>query len=324
MKVKDQVLALLEEQRDVYLSGAELARRLGVSRAAVWKGVEALREEGFRIDAVSNRGYRLAPGSEVFSPRSIARYLGADSPFQIRAVPVTGSTNDDLKALAAAGAPEGTVLAAEAQTGGKGRLGRSFFAPAGSGVYFSLLLRPRCRAEEAIFITTAAAVAVCEAVEALAGGRAEIKWVNDIWREGRKVCGILTEAAADLESGALEYAVLGIGVNLREPERGFPRELRDVAGALFKNEEPPREARSRLTAEILKRFWAYYLELEKKTFLEPYRKRSLLPGREVLVLRGEESRKALALEVDERCRLLVRYEDGTEEALSSGEVSIRL
>lgn len=214
------------------------------------------------------------------------------------------------------------VLLAQEQTQGKGRLGRTFFSPKGTGLYMSVLLRPRFSAEEALSITTAAAVAVAEAVDQVTGQHARIKWVNDVYLRGRKVCGILTEAAVDFESGGLQYAVLGMGINIREPEGGFSPELAQVAGALFPGEVPA-GARTRLAAAILNRFFSYYQALPDRTFMKAYAERSLLTGMEVTYTQGDRAGEGLVLGVDEEARLLLRLPDGREQAFSAGEVQIK-
>ena len=251
----------------------------------------------------------------------VRRYLGAlAGTIPLEVLPVCASTNLELKARAAA-LPAWHTLIARRQTGGRGRMGRSFYSPEGSGLYMSVLLRPQLAAEDAPLITTAAAVAVCRAAEALGSDRAEIKWVNDVLIRGKKVCGILTEAAAGTAPGTLDWAVLGVGINVTEPAGGFPADIAAVAGAVFPS--PGQELRARLAAEFLRQFYVIYTALPDRAFAAEYRSRSCLAGRYVDVLRGETSRRALALGVDDACRLLVRYEDGTEEALFSGEVSIR-
>lgn len=232
-----------------------------------------------------------------------------------------GSTNDELKARAEAGAAEGEVLIARQQTAGKGRLGRSFYSPKGTGLYVSLVLRPAFPAEQALLITTAAAVAVAEAIGALTGRRAKIKWVNDVYLEGRKVCGILAEAAMDFAHQRLRYVVLGIGVNLLEPPGGFPENIRAVAGALF-TQAPPEDALCRLAAEILNRFFGYYWALPHTGFMAEYRARSLLDGLTVRFAQGSETFTGTALGVDDEVRLRVRLPDGTERCFASGEVTV--
>lgn len=323
MSVKDEILRIFESSRDRRVSGAELAAALGVSRNAVWKAVNALRAEGYAIDAAPRRGYRLSGQTDILSAQGIARFLPPELPLRLDVRREVDSTNLIAKRLGAQGEPEGLVVVAEAQSAGRGRLGRSFLSPAGTGTYMSLLVRPRLTAADSLWLTTAAAVAVAEAIEAVSGREARIKWVNDVYVNDRKVCGILTEAALDLESGALEYAVVGIGINVRPPAGGFPPELRDIAGAVLPAGNADADARSRLTAEVLRRFWAYYRALPAHPFHAEYCRRSWVVGREITVIQGAASRPARAVGIDAECRLLVEYPDGSRDALASGEVSVR-
>ncbi len=204
------------------------------------------------------------------------------------------------------GAPEGLVLIAQAQSAGRGRGGHSFFSPQG-GLYLSILLRPEIGLRQAVRLTAMAAVAACRAAENVSGAELRIKWVNDLWRDGRKVCGILTEAALDMESGMLDYAVLGLGFNITAPPDGWPAELQDVAGALF-DDAPPPGARAALAAAFLNEFWALYHGVPKPEYLPEYRARQALLGQTVTVTpRNGTPRKAEALDIDEDCRLVVRF-----------------
>lgn len=323
MTVQDHLRELLESNKSVFLSGAEIARRLGVSRNAVWKAIKSLQADGYPIEAVPNRGYCLAASSDVLSESGIRRYLtGEAAALDLRVYDEVDSTNLVLRKLADAGAPEGTVVVASRQSGGRGRRGRSFFSPEGTGVYVSLLLKPKIAPDDATLITTTAAVAVCGAAEALSGRKAEIKWVNDVFMDGKKICGILTEGAFDMESGLFEYAVLGTGINVYAPEGGFPEEIRGIAGSVLS--APATDAKNRAIAEYLNRFLPLYRDLGGKETIAEYRRRSFVIGRNVTVLAGDRATPARALDVDERCRLVVEYRDGTREALSSGEISIRL
>ncbi len=323
MTVQDHLRELLEANKSVFLSGEEIARRLGVSRNAVWKAIHSLKADGYPIRAVPNRGYCLAGSSDVLSESGIRQYLtGEARALSLRVFDSVDSTNLVLRRLAGEGAPEGTVVVAAEQTGGRGRKGRSFFSPQGTGVYISLLLKPKIAADDATLITTTAAVAVCGAVEALSGKSAGIKWVNDVFLGDKKVCGILTEGSFDMESGQFEYAVLGTGINVYEPAGGFPEEIRPIAGSVLPSSTP--DGKNRMIAEFLNRFLPLYRTLGNEQTNAEYRRRSFVPGRSILVLRGGSATPARALEVDARCRLVVEYEDGATEALSSGEISIRL
>ena len=321
MSVADKVLELLENANHP-VSGEEMAQQLGITRNSVWKAVGKLKEQGYEIEAATNRGYRLVSEKNVLTPQGVRRLL--TGPARRCAIDVQDSvtsTNTLLKQIAEHGGAEGMVLIAHQQTQGKGRLGRAFFSPKGTGLYLSVLLRPRFSAEEALSITTAAAVAVAQAIDAVTGEHAQIKWVNDVYLRGRKVCGILTEAAVDFESGGLQYAVLGMGVNVREPEGGFSPQLRDIAGALYRDQVPP-GARTRLAAEILNRFFTWYEAMPARPFMEEYRRRCLLTGLEVTYTQGERSGRCRVLGVDEEARLQVRLPDGRETAFSTGEVQL--
>lgn len=328
MNTREKLLELLESNRGEYFSGEEIAGRLNVSRTAVWKAVKSLQNAGYAIDAVTNKGYCLSRDTDILSAQGIRKYLRVSreqvSEPDIFVLNMAGSTNAVVREAADSGMPEGYTVLSNEQSAGRGRLGRSFYSPRGTGIYMSMLLRPgNCSAKQAVRITTMAAVAVCEAIEAVAGERAQIKWVNDIYVRDKKVCGILTEGAFGLESGLLEYAVLGVGINVYQPEGGFPEELRDIAGAVLADRRE--DVKNRLTAEFLNHFYRYYDDRrhDAADYVEEYRRRSLVTGRRIAVLSGNKTRGAVALGIDDECGLLVRYDDGGEARLSSGEISIR-
>lgn len=247
-------------------------------------------------------------------------------PFSVTAYKEVDSTNTVARKAAADGAPEGTVILAEMQQGGRGRMDRVFFSPAGTGLYMSVVLRPAADTSP-LYITTAAAVAVAESIEAVAGVQASIKWVNDIYCHGKKVCGILTEGAFDSSCSTLQYAILGIGINILEPPGGFPRELSARAGAVFGAKNPPPDyPRETLAADILTRFWGYYVRLSEKPHLSAYRTYSFLGGRtvEVLDITGKAAYEARVIGITDEFGLTVETPDGQCRVLSSGEVSLRL
>lgn len=324
MNTKQEILTILEKQKGESISGARIAEQIHVTRSAVWKGIKALRDEGYPITAGTNRGYRLDTASDIFSAAAVSSLLtGPAAALMPEVRPEVSSTNTVLKEAARQDAPTGTVLIALAQTAGKGRMGRSFYSPIGTGLYLSLLLRPQMTLEHSTLLTTVAAVAVAKAIEDVTGLPADIKWVNDVYRNGKKLCGILTEASVDFESGTLEYAVVGIGVNLTDPEGGFPKEIRQVAASLYGSGAVPGGVKTRLCAGILNYFMEYYEKLPETAFLKEYRKRSFLLGRDIYVLKKDGPIRARAEAVDEQVRLVVSYPDGHREALSSGEVSVR-
>ena len=324
MTTKEKLLALLEDSKGTFFSGEEIARTLQVSRAAVWKAVNALREDGYTIDAATNKGYRLSPDSDILSPQGIRRFLKPEyRDLDLTVLPTAPSTNALVREKANQGYPEGCVIVACEQTAGRGRYGRQFFSPVDSGVYLSLLLRPTAYSpQQATCLTAAAAAAMCQAIEAVTGQQPGIKWVNDIFLHGKKVCGILTEAAVGLETGTLNYMVLGAGVNLYPPAEGFPEEIQSIAGSVLERSCP--EAKNRLVGEFLNRFWDFYTHPECRTYLEDYRSRSLAVGRRVTVLSNGQAVSAYAYGIDDDFRLLVRYDSGKTEALSYGEIRIQL
>ena len=285
MTTKEKLLALLEDSKGTFFSGEEIARTLQVSRAAVWKAVNALREDGYTIDAATNKGYRLSPDSDILSPQGIRRFLKPEyRDLDLTVLPTAPSTNALVREKANQGRP-------------------------------SVCSQATC-------LTAAAAAAMCQAIEAVTGQQPGIKWVNDIFLHGKKVCGILTEAAVGLETGTLNYMVLGAGVNLYPPAEGFPEEIQSIAGSVLEHSCP--EAKNRLVGEFLNRFWDFYSRPECRAYLEDYRARSLAIGRNVTVLSAGRAVSAYAYGIDDDFRLLVRYENGDTEALSYGEIRIQL
>ena len=229
------------------------------------------------------------------------------------------STNDIIKEMANGGAPEGSVVIADEQTNGRGRLGRSFMSPGGTGLYMSILLRPELSASDALLITTAAATAVAKAIEKHTGKATCIIWVNDVFLNGKKVCGILTEGKVSPD-GTLEYAVLGIGVNLKEPKDGFG-ELSNIAGAIFEDEKVDRDT---VANDILENFFGYYQSIETKPHYSDYIARDMIGGKNVTVYRaGEPLYDAKVLGISEDFSLVIDH-DGKKENLASGEVSVRI
>lgn len=328
MGYQEQLLEILELNRGTFLSGEALAKQMYVSRNAVWKAIKKLREAGYPITAVTNKGYALAMDSDILSAASIAAQSDNADRLHIRVENCVTSTNTILKEEAAKGAPEGTLLVSLEQTAGRGRMGRTFLSPKQTGIYMSLILRPRMEAKDALMLTTSVAVAVCETISELTGREAGIKWVNDIFLDGRKVCGILTEASIDFETQGLEYAVVGLGVNLSEPQGGFDKSISGIAGSLFSEQAIPMGFREKLIAGIVDRFLYHYDHLLERSFLESYRAHSILIGRLVTVIdnihASGESRRARVLAIEDDCSLLVELPDGTQEKLSSGEVSLKL
>lgn len=323
MSVKEEVLCALEENRGGLISGGALSERLGVSRTAVWKAIDALRESGMEIESVPGEGYRLRESDDSLTDSGIAVGLRTEALGRsLLVLDEVGSTNTLMKQEHVARA-EGFTIVTARQTAGRGRLGRSFASPDG-GLYMTVLLRPELPLARLNFLTIAAAVAVCRAVEDCCGFLPRIKWVNDVLQNGKKLCGILTEASIEGETGALDYVIVGIGVNLRFDPAAAP-ELAEIAGGLADFAPAPR--RAALAAAILNRLEEQYVHLrtgETGPVIEAYRGLLCCVEREVTVLENGVGTPAYCTGVDDEGHLLVRMADGTERALHSGEISIRL
>lgn len=322
MELKQQILKILEDSRGTYINGALMAKKLYVSRNAVWKNIRQLQNEGYNITAVRNLGYCLDYATDILTAESISPYLRAKArDFNIDVRKTVTSTNTLAKEMAIAGAPEGTVIIAAEQTEGRGRMGRSFYSPASTGLYLSIILRPTLNLDDSMLITTTAAVAVAQAIEKITNKAVQIKWVNDLFIDGKKVCGILTEASLNIENGGLEYAVVGIGINITTKD--FPDEIKEIAGSILSEKPDDKPITSVLAAEVLNNLADSMESITDRTYLSKYKKRSFLPGEKIYVLRGNNSFPAKAVDIDDRARLIVEYPDGKKEALSSGEVCIR-
>lgn len=335
MTIKDQVLLLLESHRGEFFSGQEIAGKLSVTRAGIWKAVKGLQKEGYAIEAVNNKGYSLQKAPDVLSAAYIGQKLKENGiELTVQVEKKVDSTNNVLKQYAAEGEKRNMVLLTEKQSAGRGRRGRSFYSPEGTGLYLSLLLHPDVGPEEGTMLTTLTAVAAAKAIEKTMGEPVQIKWVNDVWLRGRKISGILTEGSASLEEGRLEYVIVGIGINIYEPPGGFPEELKEVAGAVFTSHIPRENFRNRLSAEFLISFMKYYENFPSKDYLEEYRNRLFVIGKRVRIITyggascedGAQTGREYAqvLGINDACHLQVRYDDGTVEFLSSGEISIKM
>ncbi len=328
MTLREEVLDKLEDYKGEFISGEVLAAELNVTRNAVWKAVRALRSDGCRIEAVPNRGYRLTSDTVTITKNGIIKYLRSPDSFNINIYGSLDSTNTQLKRAALDGAPEGTVIIAERQSAGRGRLGRSFFSPPHGGIYMSILLRPLVSLpgllpSDAVMITSAAAVAVCRAIEEVTSKHVLIKWVNDVYYQNKKICGILTEGAVSLEANGFDYIIVGIGINVLGGE--LPRELEGIAGALYdaRDQEYTNRIRHKIVARILDNFSDIYRG-GLRSFVPEYRRRSLILGKDVNVIQGDTARPGKAVGINDDCSLSVLFENGEMESISSGEVSVRL
>ena len=315
---KQDVLALLEQAGEP-ISGEQLCKRLGVTRAAVWKAIEALRSDGYDIEAATRRGYRLR--TKPLTKQALDEALkDAGWREKILVLPEVDSTNNYLKTLAANGAPDGTAVLSLQQTAGRGRRGRSFLSESG-GLYLSFLLRPNVPASQLLHLTALAGLCVCNAVEQTTGMQAGIKWPNDPVLNGKKLCGILTELSMSLETQEPEYVVVGIGVNCNQAV--FPPEL-DMATSL-RIETGECVDVNLVAAALLRELHQMREEFltKKGAWVQAFSEKCLTVGRDIQILRGGEAVAAKATGIGPDAELLVEYPDGTRGAVDSGEVSVR-
>ena len=318
MKTYEHVYHILSKSPD-FVTGESLAKSLGVSRTAIWKAIQTLQEQGIDITSVRKKGYYLEKG-DILLPQDISKQLNIPVYFN----PDSNSTQLDAKHGMEKNNPTPALYLASSQKAAKGRFERHFFASPQGGIYMSIHLKPNCHFEELPPYTMMAAAAIVKAIQRLTGINTEIKWVNDIYIEGKKVCGILTEAAFNIETSKLDYAIVGIGINVCPPEGGFPEDISEIATAIFEKSSDAVNKRSILVGHLLNYFMEYYESFDKRAYLDEYISRSMIIGQPISVLSNGTSRNALALEIDKECHLKVRYEDGSEEWLNSGEVSTKI
>ena len=312
MILKEYVLNRLQQESGEYISGQELAQGAGKSRAAVWKAVKALQKEGYDICAVTNRGYALTENNDLISESRIAAEMKHD--IKVFYYPEADSTNTQAKRLIDGGENDTFLVTADRQTAGRGRQGKSFYSPARTGIYMTLAVHPNTRLKNAVTATTAAAVAVCRAIERLTEAKPRIKWVNDVYCRNRKICGILTEAITDFELGIVTSIVVGIGININTAS--FPEDVEN-AGALNANVKRA-ELIGAVADELLNIIFGDYSD-----FIDYYRSHSMILGKNINYIEKGRVTPAVAVEIDETGGLVVKNADGEIKTLRSGEISIR-
>lgn len=323
--MRGKILELLKKKGAGYLSGEEIAHRLGITRAAVWKQVQSLRGDGYAIESRSKSGYALKSEPKRLLARNIQDGLQTEClGHELLVYDAVDSTNEILKKLAMEGAAEGTVVVAEAQGKGKGRLARAFFSPPFKGLWFSVLLRPPFLPQDAPKCTFLSAVAVLLAMQRF-GLKAGIKWPNDIMAQGKKLVGILTEMHAEMER--VEYIVIGTGINVNIAQEDFPVDIQDKATSLsiLAGEEIPRCAFFQAVLEEMDKLYLQTLQEGFAPLLALWQKFSLTIGQKVHVI-GIGTRPSfygLATGIDEEGALLVKKEDGQMTRVLAGDVSIR-
>lgn len=331
MSTKLTLLEVLNQNTNTYLSGQQLADRLGISRNAVWKAMKKLQEQGYSIESKAATGYRLLEQTDIVTIDCLRENI--TRPCRYLLYDVTDSTNRVARELDAADCRETPyVIVANEQTKGRGRLGRSFYSPPKAGLYMSIAFCPSFGLDKAMLITTIAAVAVCRAIEQVTGLYPKIKWVNDIYLNGKKLCGIMTEAQSSFETGNIEKVILGIGVNCFSGS--FPEELSDTATYL---KNPPREfTRGQLAAAIVNEFFDAIDQTDTGPLLREYKSKCFILGERITIYdtisgsspdENTKGVKARAIDIDKNGGLVVEYMEGLRmremETLTTGEVSIR-
>ena len=258
--------------------------------------------------------------TDSLSKSGIQMYLDCDNEMDIEVFKSISSTNTILKEMANNSAKHNKILVSNEQTAGKGRKGKTFYSPSNTGVYFSILLREQL--DKASMITVIAAVSICQAIEKISDIKPQIKWVNDIYIDGKKVCGILSESSLSIENGQIEYVILGLGVNIYSPNEKFPTAIEDIAGYLFENQHE--NIKNKLVAEFLNVFNINFKKYNKEQAINEYKKRSLVIGKKIIVLNQNSKKEARVLDIDQDGSLIVRYDNFSEEKLISGEISIKI
>lgn len=322
--MKDEILRLLKDNKEGFISGENISNKLGVSRTAIWKVINTIKEEGYVIESVSRKGYRLLNTPDLLTENEIlenlnTKYIGRN----IIHFDTIDSTNNKAKELASLGELEGTIIISEEQTVGRGRLGRTWVSPKYKGIWMSIILRPNISPQDASKVTQIGAAAVLKAIRDLEL-EAFIKWPNDIVLNKKKVCGILTEMSAEIDK--INYLVVGIGINVNIDEYEFPKELKNMATSL-KGVSYEKIDRKNLISDILNNFEKLYGELISKNSIDDTiricKEYSVLLGKEVKIIKNNEEIIAKAIDINKDGNLVVKYESGEIDNIISGEVSIR-
>lgn len=322
--MKEKIIKLLKENQDDFISGQKISEILNVSRTAIWKHIKLLKKEGYLIESISRRGYRLTSMPDLLTQEEMESFLKTKKiGREIIHYDSIESTNTKAKEFASDGLEEGVVIISEEQTGGRGRLGRSWTSPKGKGIWMSLILRPDISPSEASKTTQIAAAAVCKSMREM-GIESYIKWPNDIILNNKKVCGILTEISSELNR--VNYIVIGIGINANIDEVEFPQEIKDKATSL-KSALKKEVNRKELTARVLNNFEELYLELINNNSVEKSigicKETSILLGKEIRIIYRDREELGVAVDLTDQGELLVKNKNGEIEKIISGEISVR-
>ena len=321
--MKTKIINLLKVNKENFLSGEIISKELGVSRAAVWKYINALKEDGYEIESISRKGYRIISSPDLLTYEELKENLNTNFITKIIHFDSINSTNIKAKELADFGEKDGTVIISEEQTLGRGRLGRNWISPKSKGIWMSIILKPDINPIHVSKITQVGAAAVCKALEEMKID-AYIKWPNDIIINNKKVCGILTEMSSELNK--INYVVLGMGINVNIDKNEFCEDIKKIATSL-KIETGKNISRKILMAKILNNFELLYnqfvMDGNAKVSLDICRKKSILLGKKINIIKNKEILSVKAIDINNEGELLVQRPDGKTESLISGEVSLK-
>ena len=316
MSTKDVILSTLEHS-STYISGEELGRKLGVSRAMINKSINELRGEGYEISSRTKKGYILNKKVDKLSEPIIRNHITCG--YDIRLLDNTTSTNNELKRLMLETKNDKLCVIAKEQTEGKGRMNRTYYSAEG-GIYLSILFKPDFTNDIALKITCATAVGVCRAIEKNSSLEPKIKWINDIYLNSKKCCGILTQAMTNFETSQIESVIVGIGLNYNIAN--FPDELKGTATDIVRNDENANSINS-FASSIINEVVNAIENITDEAIMTEYKNKSCVIGKDVNVISLKETRRATVLDIDSNGELVVRYESGEVEKIFSGEISIR-
>lgn len=320
MSLKNDILNELERNSSTYLSGQFMADTFNVSRNSVWKAINQLKEDGYIIESVPNRGYCLLKCSDVLSESKIESLFTSATAkkLKVKLFKTLDSTNNECKRMTAQGCSYSALVVANEQTGGRGRLGRSFYSPKNTGVYMSFIFQTDIKIVDAVSVTTAASVAVVRAIEKLSDLKPTIKWVNDVYVGDKKACGILTEAVTDFESGRAQSIVIGIGINMTTDY--FPDEIKNRVASL----NSLGLTRNEMIAAVADELSVLCENLSDKSYIKDYREHSFVIGKRINYFKDNIQYCANAVDIDDDGGLVVKNDDGTVDVLHSGEITVRL
>ena len=324
MKNEEVIIEILKENKGEFVSGEIIGDILHISRNAIWKTIKKLEEKGYKIEKEKGKGYRLSNDVDIISSVGIKKYLN-NKDIEIKIFDEIDSTNEYLKNNRNMDLNEFCIVCAKSQSLGKGRLGRSFYSPNNSGLYFSFLLKPKFDIKNSLFITMLASVCVCRAIKRVFPQvEPSIKWVNDVYVNDKKVCGILTEAQYNIELNMFDYIIVGIGVNVYKPENGFPDNIKNIATYL--SNEQVYDGKNMLVAIIINEFTYLYKNFDKwkDEIVKEYKEHSFVIGKDIEIIKGDIKKNARVIDIDNNCNLIVEFENGVKDIIQSGEISVKV